>query len=81
MLYQIASCHSGILNDSRFDKRIHGEGQIAKQINDLIALAKSKYFKNKKHQHLMLAYIKLIKMDIFNYFKKTKMGLQKPIPN
>jgi DNA repair photolyase len=48
VLHQIASCHGGTLNDSRFGKRMRGEGQIAKQINDLMALAKSKYFRNKK---------------------------------
>lgn len=48
VLHQIASCHGGTLNDSRFGERMRGEGQIAKQINDLMALAKSKYFRTKK---------------------------------
>lgn len=47
VLHQIENCHGGQLNDSRYGTRMRGEGQIAKQINDLIRLAKLKYFKNK----------------------------------
>ena len=47
VLHQIENCHGGTLNESRFGVRMRGEGQIAKQINDLIKLARSKYFKNK----------------------------------
>ncbi len=48
VLHQIESCHGGTLNDSRFGTRMRGEGEIAKQINDLVKLAKMKYFKNRK---------------------------------
>ena len=48
VLHQIESCHGGTLNENRFRKRMQGQGQIAKQISDLITLAKLKYFKNKK---------------------------------
>ncbi|WP_299112195.1 PA0069 family radical SAM protein [uncultured Winogradskyella sp.] len=47
VLHQIESCHGGTLNESRFGVRMRGEGQIAKQINDLVKLARSKYFKDK----------------------------------
>ncbi len=47
VLHQIESCHGGTLNESRFGVRMRGEGQIAKQINDLIKLARLKYFKGK----------------------------------
>lgn len=47
VLHQIESCHGGTLNDSRYGKRMRGEGEIAKQINDLMKLAKRKYFQNK----------------------------------
>ncbi len=47
VLHQIENCHGGTLNESRFGKRMRGEGQIAKQINDLIKLARLKYFKDK----------------------------------
>jgi DNA repair photolyase len=47
VLNQIESCHGGNLNDSRYGTRMRGEGEIAKQINDLVQLAKLKYFKDK----------------------------------
>lgn len=47
VLHQIESCHGGNLNDSRFGTRMRGEGEIAKQINDTVKLAKRKYFKGK----------------------------------
>ena len=47
VLHQIESCHGGTLNESRFGDRMRGEGQMAQQINDLVKLARLKYFKNK----------------------------------
>ncbi|RCW93473.1 PA0069 family radical SAM protein [Winogradskyella arenosi] len=47
VLHQIESCHGGTLNESDYGKRMHGEGQIAQQINDMVRLARLKYFKNK----------------------------------
>lgn len=47
VLHQIESCHGGTLNDSRYGKRMSGEGKIAEQINNLIKLARLKYFKDK----------------------------------
>lgn len=47
VLNQIKDCHKGNLNDSRFGTRMKGEGNIAKQVSDLIQLARLKYFKNK----------------------------------
>ncbi len=47
VLHQIAESHGGKLNESRFGKRMRGEGQIAKQISDLMILAKHKYFRGK----------------------------------
>ncbi|WGD35679.1 PA0069 family radical SAM protein [Olleya sp. YS] len=47
VLHQIENCHGGHLNDSRYGTRMRGEGQIAKQINDLVKLARHKYFKDK----------------------------------
>ncbi|WP_104735011.1 PA0069 family radical SAM protein [Hanstruepera ponticola] len=47
VLHQIENCHGGTLNDSRYGKRMRGEGHIAKQINDLIKLARHKYLKDK----------------------------------
>lgn len=46
VLHQIENCHGGQLNDSRYGKRMTGEGNIAKQIHDLMKLARLKYFKD-----------------------------------
>ena len=48
VLNQIADCHAGKLNDSRFGLRNRGEGKIAAQIGDLMKLAKHVYFKDKE---------------------------------
>ena len=45
VLRQIENCHGGNLNDSRFGRRMRGEGEIASQINQLVKLARLKYFK------------------------------------
>ncbi|MEM6517231.1 MAG: PA0069 family radical SAM protein [Bacteroidota bacterium] len=47
VLHQIEACHGGSLNDSRFGTRMRGEGEIAKQINDMVKLAQRKYFRGK----------------------------------
>ncbi|MGB6152385.1 MAG: PA0069 family radical SAM protein [Pricia sp.] len=47
VLHQIAECHGGSLNDSRFGIRNRGEGKIATQIHDLVRLARHTYFKDK----------------------------------
>ena len=47
VLHQIENCHGGHLNDSRYGTRMRGEGKIAEQINQLVKLAKRKYFKDK----------------------------------
>tara|TARA_R110002049_G_scaffold2365_6_gene17326 strand:+ start:26298 stop:27371 length:1074 start_codon:yes stop_codon:yes gene_type:complete len=47
VLHQIESCHGGNLNDSRYGTRMRGEGKIAEQINNLVKLARQKYFKDK----------------------------------
>lgn len=48
VLSQIAACHGGKLNDSRFGIRGRGEGKLAKQIQDMARLGKQKYYPNKK---------------------------------
>jgi DNA repair photolyase len=45
VLNQIASCHGGKLNDSRWGVRMKGEGNIAESIANLFNLSKQKYFK------------------------------------
>ncbi len=48
MLSQIAECHAGQLNDSRWGKRIKGEGAVAQQIADAMALGRRKYLAGKQ---------------------------------
>lgn len=43
VLNQIAECHGGKLNDSRFGVRMHGEGKFAEAISTLFRLSKQKY--------------------------------------
>jgi len=46
ILHQIEDCHGGHLNDSRFGKRMRGEGKIAEQVAIQFRLAKKKYLSN-----------------------------------
>ncbi|MCX2739075.1 PA0069 family radical SAM protein [Pontibacter anaerobius] len=43
VLSQIADCHGGQLNDSRFGKRMHGEGKFAELVSKLFRMSKQKY--------------------------------------
>ncbi|APX99014.1 PA0069 family radical SAM protein [Lacinutrix venerupis] len=69
VLHQIENCHGGSLNNSRYGTRMHGEGNIAKQINDLVKLAKLKYFKNKAMPHLNTTLYKEFKDGQLSLFK------------
>ncbi len=44
----IKACHGGSVNDSRFGKRISGDGKIAESIKQLFHLAKRKYLSGRK---------------------------------
>ncbi len=46
ILNQIAECHGGNLNDSNWGRRIKGDGNIAEQIKNTMAIAKRKYLKD-----------------------------------
>lgn len=52
VLNQIAECHGGQLNDSRFGKRMKGEGEMANQIHQQFKIAKSKFMPERKRQAL-----------------------------
>lgn len=52
VLNQIADCHGGQLNDSRFKTRMSGEGQYAQQIGQLHRIASQKYFGENKFPSL-----------------------------
>jgi DNA repair photolyase len=43
ILSQIAACHGGTLNDSRFGNRMSGDGKIAESIKQLFTIAKRKH--------------------------------------
>lgn len=51
VLNQIAACHDGTLNDSRWGKRIKGEGEMATIVEQLFTLNKKKYFAHKPSFH------------------------------
>lgn len=48
VLSQIADCHGGKLNDSRWGTRMRGEGEYASTINKLFKMAKRKYMHNRE---------------------------------
>lgn len=48
ILNQIAECHGGNLNDSNWGRRIKGDGTIAQQVKDTLAIAKNKYLTDRK---------------------------------
>jgi DNA repair photolyase len=48
VLHQIAECHGGTLNDSRWGDRMRGEGELAQMIRSQVALARRKYFAGKQ---------------------------------
>lgn len=52
VLNQIATCHGGNLNDSRFGKRMRGDGEIANQIAQQFKIAKAKYLPHRNWPEL-----------------------------
>ncbi len=48
ILNQIKDCHGGSLNDSRYGKRIKGEGKFVEQVAMQFKLARNLYLKNKE---------------------------------
>lgn len=48
VLHQIESCHEGKLNDSRWEKRKTGDGQVASFIKQFFSLAHKKYLSERK---------------------------------
>ncbi|MCY7410444.1 MAG: PA0069 family radical SAM protein [Chitinophagales bacterium] len=52
VLNQIKEIHGGTLNDSRFGKRMRGEGNTADAIEQLFSVSKKKYFAGRKIEPL-----------------------------
>ncbi len=48
VLHQIAQCHGGQLNDSRFGDRMRGDGELAQMIRSQVLLARKKFFAGKE---------------------------------
>lgn len=63
VLHQVADCHGGNLNDSRFGTRMRGEGKIAESIRNLFYSARKKYMGDKKLPELN-----------FDLFVRTEKG-------
>jgi DNA repair photolyase len=55
VLHQIAECHNGNLNDSRFGTRMKGEGNIASQVAQQFAIARKKYLSGRTRPTLNCA--------------------------
>lgn len=69
VLHQIAACHGGSLNDSRFGVRIKGEGEIAKSIAQLFKSSRQKYMEGRQWPVLdTTRFVKLAKGGQMNLF-------------
>lgn len=55
VLNQIAACHGGSLNDSRFGERMRGEGELAQMIRSQVQLARKKFFADKQFPAMNLS--------------------------
>ena len=55
VLHQIAECHNGNLNDSRFGARMKGDGTIAEQVAQQFAIARKMYMSNRERPSLNCA--------------------------
>lgn len=67
VLNQIKECHGGKVNDSRFGKRMRGEGSLADHLNSLMKLSRQKYFEQSSLPEL--------DHDIFNPFPNGQLSL------
>lgn len=48
VLHMIASCHGGMLNDSRWGKRIRGDGKVAESIQQLFQISVNRFMKGRE---------------------------------
>ncbi|MFY0591498.1 PA0069 family radical SAM protein [Roseivirga sp.] len=68
ILSQIKGAHGGKLNDSRFGKRMRGDGRIVQSIHRMFELSKAKYFKGSPQRPPL-------RTDLFVRTNKGQMGL------
>lgn len=67
VLNQIADCHGGTLNDSRFGTRIKGEGNYAKNIADTFKVARNKFLKGR--------FIPPLDVEAYKKIQNPQLGL------
>jgi len=67
ILHQIEDCHNGQLNDSRFGKRMSGEGKIAEQVALQFKIAKKKFLTN--------SCLPPLEYSLFEKMKNTQLKL------
>ena len=67
VLHQIADCHGGQLNDSRFGKRMKGEGKYAAHIHRQFEIGRKLYFKDRV--------LPPLNTDLFIKTEKGQLGL------
>ena len=52
VINQIEECHGGRLNDSRFGMRMHGDGNTAEMISQMVKVARQKFFEGRSMKEL-----------------------------
>ena len=67
VLHQIAQCHNGQLNDSRFGTRMKGEGRFAEQVAQQFAIARKKYLSGRERP--------VLNCDLHEQYKDGQMKL------
>lgn len=67
VLHQIAECHGGSLNDSRFGERMRGEGELAQMIRSQVLLARKRFFTGKEFPSL--------NKSLYNQYKGGQLSL------
>lgn len=67
VLNQIASCHDGNLNDSRFGDRIKGDGEFAQMLKSQMTLAQKKFFPNQSRA--------ILNVDLHEAYKNGQLKL------
>ena len=68
ILRQVAECHGGKVNDSRFGKRMRGEGRIAISIRHLFTVSGKKYMPSAKGPELNCDIFKRPELDQLSLF-------------
>lgn len=52
ILHMIAGCHGGKLNDSRWSKRMSGDGRVAESIHQLFSISVNRFMSGRTMKHL-----------------------------